>query len=632
MAFLLLGALDARRMHAQIIAGTSTDHVVGNGTVLTAALVEHTGTDYVYYNNTAPNEQCTLKVFTWDGSSSGFGWEFGGANRDYLLFNTDCMVALKDPDVVALYDHGEFYAIVAGIDPNGFIRTYRFHTASHTGPFELVSCCRYGAAWLEDKTRTGPGGELAPQSGYSLGRLCSSPNLDCNADGDVVLVWTETESFRVEAQLGFPFTATNFYLDFTRGNVMAVTGDMTETGCLTGCSDDERAILFWENWFDNEEFPFDFAGQNIVPGRIIGASSADEVFNPDHWYAASDVAISERGEGTDPTVITYVFHQYETLGSGHILRIVQEGLLSTGCEPRTDWTGSFNTQQYYGTPRIAMPARTGYGGEYDDFTVVLDHEAYQGCDTNGYFNFAPIYALGVYNGTRVNAGNPLIINNDQDIQDLYNNHPVVAYNSQRATREQGVGDRITVAWTHADQPWLPTTLSSIIALQLDPGTLQPLTGNDEYSETNDNLIRENIYPSIAGRHARFNQGYLYFWHNSARNNLHHKASTNEAGSEVLTSNTGACIEQPPNEERPAVKVIPNPSSGLIYYSISTEQAAPILELQLINSQGTVVKKVQGNNSKPSFGGQLEKGGLPPGLYSLKLRTAKGVFTHPVSFQ
>lgn len=588
----------------QYIEPGATDRLIENNIpiAVNSQNVQNTGTDVFYLPPTQQgNQGCALQVAVWDGSQPGFGWQFNnGAVRGALMFaDLPCENRIvSDPDVVLIgNDADNLYAVVVGIDEQNFIKTYYFKWSGKGFEFTENCNCRYGFAWPEKRENFGSGvGPEAPQSGYTLGRRCLSPNVDANETGQAVIVWVEQETIRVEATLGFPFTNTSLFFDYHRGNVLTVSNTIEgirNNECFNHCETD-RAVVYWEEHIYTPLSTFDF---NItLPPTIQGFPvdpiiyNHEEILDPLYWYSSCDVAISS-GTNQSP-VVTFVYYRNTTLpgvGTGG-LRVVQRAF--DDCELVRDWSGNYNNLSG-GVPRIAAPPRY-YSGDYRDFAIV-DGLAVIHCGESGYYAMSDIVMFGNFNNTPVNGGNAVSLINSPNIKNRLNQKPVVAF-SRIGTSSSNPNAPITVAWESVPK-LLPNPQNDIeiVAGAYAQNNYAPV-GN-AYSIVNHDPThgRRQVIPSIAGRRMHPQLGTGYFWYNSDERTLAIKNSRHTPGLYTLTSSYCffAIEELPAAGDDNAVRMYPNGALRMATVELnSADLQEYITGVQLVDMTGKVVLKKQ----------------------------------------
>jgi len=74
---------------------------------------------------------------------------------------------------------------------------------------------------------------------------------------------------------------------------------------------------------------------------------------------------------------------------------------------------------------------------------------------------------------------------------------------------------------------------------------------------------------------------------------------------------------------PELRVYPNPTSGMVTLSINPENET-VLNMDLVNSTGQVVKQKQYNTNGVVFTQNIDLSDLPNGMYFVVLRTDRGM--------
>ena len=613
--FLVAGILVSLMANSQpIYAPISKEYFIHSSNV--SIDVQNTGTDYAMYNG------CLIQVSVWDGSEPGFGWRAGGGisgsggASGSLIFEDLTLSCgsfrLTDPDVVLGVYHEQLIAKVVGIDPDNFVRTINFNWDNMTNKFIVdANCpCRYGAAW--------PSASGAPASGLTKGRKCSYPNIDANADGDVAITWTETETYMVEVTLGFPFpiTTTPYFMELKRGNVLGAYGTLDNV-CLRCSSNGVRRVFYWDGSSGGTDpfAIFPFSTFNSLPGFPVIADPAGsfdpftEREFPLGWFNSSDVAISESKAGK--SYLSFVFYDYRYDGSGNPLHVTQ----FLGANDCPEWIQDWNSFYDYpkGTPRIAAPSSDNAG--INDFHVVLGYSGSMfDCETQTTTFQSNIGVLGVYGGTEMLSGATVNILTSPDLTDRINMNPVISYRLPESAENREV---LVVSWTSTGID--NTDRGEIIAAQYRPSNATPI-GNG-YSIVNELLTGNQGIPSVAARRDR--DVAAYNWADLSAPIIEIKQSNLKPGSEVLRGEIICeAYPRPANANEQGVILYPNPANQSFVVLPQTKSETMYLT-------GCVVYNALGKAIPVSFNSETKevkfKNKPIPGVYQVKLQGKTGTF-------
>jgi hypothetical protein len=648
--FILFQLIESR---AQYIPANPGDGVVKEfatpppGPAVRSNNVQNTGTDAIITVNpnapqSDPNQFCALQVFVWDGSMSGFGWSLGNipalSGTIYFSNLDGCGTQLHDPDVVITKAKGEIIAVVVGIDEQNFVRTFNFLWNGSRFNFAGNCDCRYGAAWPMIRENIGTGESFdRPQSGFTLGRVCRSPNIDVNEAGDMAIVWVEQEQVRVEAKLGFPFENTSIYQDFTRGNILTafntVEDIMEGQHCFRSCENVKpRRVYNWVNYINEAgSEPYNENSHHIfstIPGIPLYDGEDDELLNPRYWYSSSDVAVSYRDPATHKAVVTYVFYRNNTLGSGSDMQVRQYDF--NFCRRERLAAVNYNFRNFVtGVPRIAaVQQRDNQSGNHRDFAIVAALTV-ANCDSSGYSFASTVRMVGTYAGSPVNGGYAVDLINNQNIKNRSNNWPVVTY----APLTPNGSPTILVAW-ESIQEVLPAAQTDveIVAARYAPATFTRIP--DQYSIVNFKNIsyhgERQIRPSVAGRQLTVDVRSAYFWYNTLSNELSFKSSNSGAGSQAIG---GSYCQTPSTQQDPedmptgSILVHPNAANQRITIEVKSANADDIVitEIEITDLRGRKVQYHKPTANTGTIEMQLNKR-LSKGAYLLHAKTNQGMRT------
>ena len=607
--------------------------------------VQNTGTDAIITGNpnapqSNPNQFCALQVFVWDGSASGFGWSLGNdPNLSGTIYFSDlaCGTQLHDPDVVVTKARGDIVAVVVGIDYSNFVRTFNFLWDGSKFEFANNCDCKYGAAWPEVRENIGSGASYdRPQSGFTLGRVCRSPNIDVNEAGDMVIVWVEQEKVRVEATLGFPFTNTSIYHDFTRGNILTaftnVEKIMNGQHCFNSCNEPPRRVYNWVRYINFSESSQDNdASHHIfstIPGISLFNDEDEELLNPQYWYSSSDVAISYRDPSTDKAVVTYVFYRNNTLGGGGGMMVRQYDFEFCAGEREEAINYSFSGF-VTGVPRIAaVQQRDNQSGNHRDFAIVAALTV-ANCDSSGYSLASTVRMVGTYGGVPVNGGFAVNLINNQDISNRANNWPVVTY----APLTPNGTPSILVAWESIPAV-LPATQTNveIVAARYEPATFTRI--QNQYSIVNFSNIslhgERQIRPSVAGRQLTVDVRSAYFWYNTTSNELSYKTSNNGVGNQPIGGiycQTPSTQNDPDEMSTGGILVHPNEANQSITIEVKSANGdeVSITEVEITDLSGRKVQYHKPTSNTGKIEMQLHRK-LGKGTYLIYANTNQGMRT------
>lgn len=580
--------------------------------------VSNTGTDVIYLQDPG----CWLQVSVWDGDDAGFGWKIGGnvgvTHFDTTTFLQECQTGftLSDPDVVVAKspNDGQIYAKVVGIDPENFVRTVTYLWNNSSGKFEIVQhCpCRYGAAW--------PAYTGTIESGFTLGRKCTSPNIDANEAGETAIVWTEVEEYYVEVTLGFPFPIpTTDIWKLKRGTVVSATGEIDDR-CLD-CSK-ERYVHQWSG--SQSLTPFDFSGANSIPGfPVVGPSSGPtpniEHTYPAGWFAHSDVAISEQG---DSTYLSYVFMSHLYSGADDPLHVTQWAIeKKNGCARYIKEYEDFLNYPY-GRPRIAAPTILNPGSS--DFHVVLGFSgSFYDCETQTTSYGSNIGVIGVVAGVPINSWSSANIIDNAILTGDQNYDPCISYTTQELSVHD-VREYLAISWTNrgSSSTFDKGEIISKLYQTSDAGEVDPY-----YSIVNEVLANDQGVSSIAGRRDIKDHSdrplIAYNWAEPSTGNIEVKQSDHRPGLETLDGEIvcGAYPERPAGTNT-GLLIFPNPTNHE-FTLVKNERISPttFVKCELTDVLGRPIP-IRVNSKSLEV---VPTKSLAPGVYKIKVETQTGVY-------
>lgn len=303
---------------------------------------------------------------------------------------------------------------------------------------------------------------------------------------------------------------------------------------------DIRCVVTWE--YDNAIFT---KGTNI-DGVDTTATLVLKPTDGDPDYSRPDVAVYYYAQQT--VVVSYIF-AFEKPNDNWGFRVEQHyidsifdptrAFMDTLKNPdRTPKLGPFSDMTV-GYPRIAAPA---VQQDPFDFSAVVD--------VHYLYDFIGEYVWEIWNITYFNNNFDSIVKinrqyfpPDVATHNYQNRKPVISY----------CGDNIHVAWEYYDDPCyiLPNPRWQIIKLTLF------LTGipADHYSVVNRWIFNNHHIPSIAGRFTIHNEVFYTFYDSD---NREISCKSSDAGNINLRK----------GKPKPRISLYPNPTSGVVYCSIS----------------------------------------------------------------